>query len=78
MNEQHGDNAPGPAPDGTPPGTTPDEAVIGSIAREIGLTIAEPCVPGVLANRALLRGYADLIHGFALPDTCEPAFDYRP
>ncbi|MBB2204487.1 DUF4089 domain-containing protein [Gluconacetobacter takamatsuzukensis] len=60
------------------PDAAPDEAVIVATARDIGLGVDASCLPGVVANRALLRRYADLVHGFALPDTCEPAFEYRP
>ncbi|MBB2201760.1 DUF4089 domain-containing protein [Gluconacetobacter tumulisoli] len=56
----------------------PDRAFVRALARDIGLTIPEPCLPGVMVNRDLLRQYADLVNGFALPDTCEPAFDYQP
>lgn len=56
----------------------PDEAIIIATARDIGLSVDKSCLPGVVANRSLLRRYADLVHGFALPDTCEPAFEYRP
>ncbi|GBQ30923.1 DUF4089 domain-containing protein [Gluconacetobacter sacchari] len=55
-----------------------DEAVVIATARDVGLTIDASCLPGVVANRVLLRRYAALVHGFALPDTCEPAFEYRP
>ncbi|ACI50018.1 conserved hypothetical protein [Gluconacetobacter diazotrophicus PA1 5] len=73
MTDNQGDAPPKSAPD-----TIPDAALVAATAREVGLTIADVCMPGVLANRALLRRYADLVHGFALPDTCEPAFEYRP
>lgn len=60
------------------PLVVPDEAIVIATARDIGLSVGGACLPGVVANRALLRRYADLVHGFALPDTCEPAFEYRP
>ncbi|NVN11957.1 MULTISPECIES: DUF4089 domain-containing protein [Nguyenibacter] len=56
----------------------PDEALVAAAARDIGLTIADGFMPGVLANRALLQTYARLLHEFPLPDSCEPAFEYRP
>ncbi|MBB2167746.1 DUF4089 domain-containing protein [Gluconacetobacter aggeris] len=68
-------------PDGSAlrvPEAVPDEAIIIATARDIGLTVDGSCLPGVVANRSLLRRYADLVHGFALPDMCEPAFEYRP
>ncbi|GBR12773.1 hypothetical protein GLI01_11570 [Gluconacetobacter liquefaciens] len=66
MSEQDGDSF------------VPEEAIVIATARDIGLSVDGSCLPGVVANRALLRRYADLVHGFALPDTCEPAYEYRP
>ncbi|ATJ91606.1 hypothetical protein HK16_13820 [Acetobacter senegalensis] len=48
------------------------------LARQIDLTIPADCMAGVAANTQLLRGYVDLICGMALPDTCIPAYEYRP
>lgn len=48
------------------------------MARIIGLSIPAACMPDVVANTALLQGYADLVSGFALPDDCEPAYEYTP
>ncbi|GAL98934.1 DUF4089 domain-containing protein [Acetobacter tropicalis] len=48
------------------------------LARQIDLTIPADCVAGVAANTQLLRGYVNLICGMTLPDTCPPAYEYRP
>ncbi|MFT9025327.1 DUF4089 domain-containing protein [Acetobacter indonesiensis] len=48
------------------------------IARQIGLSIPEQSVAGVLSNSQLLRGYCDLICSMDLPDDCLPAYEYRP
>ncbi|POF64075.1 DUF4089 domain-containing protein [Novacetimonas maltaceti] len=47
-------------------------------ARCIGLGVPAACMNDVAANAALLQGYADLLNGFVLPDTCEPAGEYIP
>ena len=51
---------------------------VADIARIIRLNIPVACLPDVLANTALLQGYADLVTGFVLPDDCEPAYEYAP
>ena len=51
---------------------------VAEMARLIGLSIPVACMPDVLKNTALLQGYADLLGGFALPDDCEPAYEYEP
>ena len=48
------------------------------MARLVGLAIPAACLPDVMANAVLLQGYADLLGGFALPDDCEPAYEYTP
>ncbi|QHC34393.1 DUF4089 domain-containing protein [Komagataeibacter xylinus] len=51
---------------------------VADLARMIGLNIPVACLPDVVANTALLQGYADLVAGFVLPDDCEPAYGYVP
>ncbi|MCE2576485.1 DUF4089 domain-containing protein [Komagataeibacter sp. FNDCR2] len=69
-----------PAPGVTGAGGSEDRKVppVADMARIIGLSIPEACMPDVVANTALLHGYADLLAGFALPDDCEPAYEYQP
>lgn len=49
-----------------------------SAAQRIGLTLPDPCLPGVIANTRLLQTYIDLVLGFDLPDDCLPAYEYAP
>ncbi|WP_242010855.1 DUF4089 domain-containing protein [Acetobacter musti] len=55
--------------------TARDVAVM---ARQVDLVISEDCLPGVIFNTELLRGYVGLVDGLVLPDDCEPAFGYVP
>ncbi|NHN86196.1 DUF4089 domain-containing protein [Acetobacter musti] len=48
------------------------------MARQVDLVISEDCLPGVIFNTELLRGYVGLVDGLVLPDDCEPAFGYVP
>ncbi|PYD48665.1 DUF4089 domain-containing protein [Novacetimonas pomaceti] len=72
----HDETAPPPSPVVTPGGDGVFPVV--QVARCIGLTVPPACMNDVAANAALLQGYADLLNGFALPDTCEPAGEYVP
>ena len=47
-------------------------------ARCIGLSVPAACMNDVTTNAALLQGYADLLNGLVLPDTCGPAGEYIP
>lgn len=49
-----------------------------TMARQVGLSVPEACLPGVVANTELLRSYVALVDGLPLPDHCEPAFGYVP
>ncbi|NVN37295.1 DUF4089 domain-containing protein [Komagataeibacter swingsii] len=51
---------------------------VADMARIIGLSVPVACMPDVVANTTLLQGYADLVGSFALPDDCEPAYEYVP
>ncbi|NHO31088.1 DUF4089 domain-containing protein [Acetobacter fallax] len=55
--------------------TASDVAVM---ARQVDLLISDDCLPGVVFNTELLRGYVTLVDGLVLPDDCEPAFGYVP
>ena len=70
-----------PSAPGTPGAAGHDDRKVppvADMARIIGLSIPAACMPDVVANTALLQGYADLVSGFALPDDCEPAYEYTP
>ncbi|BAK85106.1 DUF4089 domain-containing protein [Komagataeibacter medellinensis] len=51
---------------------------VSDMARMIGLSIPAASLPDVVTNAVLLQGYADMLAGFVLPDTCEPAYEYTP
>ena len=48
------------------------------LAQQIGLTVPETCLPGMLSNMALLQGYVSLILSLPLSDVCAPAPEYTP
>lgn len=54
------------------------EAYVEQASRLVGVAIAPEHHPGVVENMATLAHVADLVMGFPLPETIEPAPVFNP
>ncbi len=54
------------------------EAYVEQASRLVGLTVAEPFRPGVVANIGLIARMADLVMGLPMPVEQEPAPVFEP